>query len=130
VIVSLAIGFFWAQLVQFFPRGMTAIVTVLSILSLTAVGIIVLIDKSETISGLLKISIGGVTITLAILFAFFLCFYRRRNRLTGVFIDWGTKLAKENLSFYIFTLFFIVLTAGLIVLCLFQHLAFLSHSEP
>jgi hypothetical protein len=130
IIISLVIGFIWTQLVQFIPRGMTAFVTVLSILTLAAIGIIILIDNSERISGIVKVIIAVVAITTAVLFTFFLCFFRRRNRLTGVFIDWGTKLAKEKFSYYLFTLLFIIFTVGLIVLCLFQHLAFLSHSDP
>jgi hypothetical protein len=62
------------------------------------------------------------------MFAFFLCFFRRRHRLTGVFMDWASRSTKEKLSYYLFTLLFIAFSAGLIVLCLFQHLAFLSHS--
>ncbi len=77
-----------------------------------------------------KLIIAIVCITIAIMFAFFLCFFRRRHRLTGVFIEWATKLSKERLSYYFFTIIFIVFSGGLIALCLFQHLAYLSHSEP
>lgn len=94
ILISLAVGFLWAQLVQFLPRGMTAFVTVLSIVSLAAIGVLLLIDKSEGISSIWKVLIAIVAITTAVLFAFFLCFFRRRNRLTGVFIDWATKLVK------------------------------------
>jgi UDP-N-acetylmuramyl pentapeptide phosphotransferase/UDP-N-acetylglucosamine-1-phosphate transferase len=107
---------------------MTASVTILSILSLAGIGAVMLIDHSENVSSLWKLTIAIASITIAVMFAFFLCFFRRRNRLTGVFIDWGTNLAKEKLSYYLFTLLFIVFSAGLILLCLFQHLAFLSHS--
>jgi hypothetical protein len=115
IVIALVVGLFWSQLVQCFPRGMTAIATVLSIVS----G-----------SSILKICVGVILITVAVLFTFFLCFFRKRNRLTGVFIDWSTRLAKERVSYYFFVLLFILMTAGLIVLCLFQHLAFLSSSEP
>lgn len=94
ILISLVVGFLWAQFVQFLPRGMTAFVTVLSIISLAAIGVLLLIDKSEGVSAVWKVVIAIVTITTAVLFAFFLCFFRRRNRLTGVFIDWATKLVK------------------------------------
>lgn len=94
ILISLVVGFLWAQLVQFLPRGMTAFVTVLSIVALAALGVIMLIDKSEGVSAVWKVVIAIVTITTAVLFVFFLCFFRRRNRLTGVFIDWATKLVK------------------------------------
>lgn len=115
---------------QCFPRAMTAVVTIFSIISLAAMGVILLIDRSENVSTIAKLIIAIFLLVLAVLFSFFLCFFRRRNRLTGVFIDWGTRLAKQRLTYYLFTILFIVFTAGLIVLCLFQHLAFLSHSEP
>ncbi len=57
-------------------------------------GVILLIDQSEGVSSIAKLVIAILLLGLAILFSFFLCFFRRRNRLTGVFIDWGTKLAK------------------------------------
>jgi hypothetical protein len=107
---------------------MTAIATVLSIASLATMGTILLIDNSS--SSIIKVCVGVILITVAVLFTFFLCFFRKRSRLTGVFIDWSTRLAKERVSYYLFVLLFIVMTAGLIVLCLFQHLAFLSSSEP
>jgi hypothetical protein len=128
IVIALVVGLFWSQLVQCFPRGMTAIATVLSIVSLGVMGIILLLDNSG--SSILKICVGVILITVAVLFTFFLCFFRKRNRLTGVFIDWSTRLAKERVSYYFFVLLFILMTAGLIVLCLFQHLAFLSSSEP
>jgi chromate transport protein ChrA len=109
---------------------MTAVVTIFSIIALAAIGIILLLDRSENVSTVAKLIIAIVVLILAVLFSFFLCFFRRRNRLTGVFIDWGTRLARERLSYYLFTILFIVFTAGLIVLCFFQHLAFLSHSDP
>lgn len=128
ILISLAIGLIWSQLVQFLPRAMTAIVTVLSIFILAGIGIIMMIDHSENVSVLWKLAIAIVSLAVAVMFAFFLCFFRRRNRLTGVFIDWATKILRERLSYYLFTFLFIGFSAGLIVLCLFQHLAFLSHS--
>jgi predicted Na+-dependent transporter len=94
VLISLAIGIVWSQLVQCLPRLMTSFVTVLSILTLAGIGVVMLIDHSEGVSSIWKLIIAIVSITIAVMFAFFLCFFRRRNRLTGVFIDWSTKLTK------------------------------------
>lgn len=94
ILISLGIGLIWSQLVQFLPRAMTAIVTILSILILGGIGVILLIDHSDGASTILKLVVAFISIAIAVMFAFFLCFFRRRNRLTGVFIDWATKLAK------------------------------------
>lgn len=94
ILISLAIGIVWSQLVQCFPRAMTTVVTFLSILSLAGIGVLMLIDHSEGVSQVWKLIIAIVCITVAVMFAFFLCFFRRRHRLTGVFIEWATKLSK------------------------------------
>ena len=128
VIISLAIGILYSAVVQCFPRAIVSFVSVFSIFTLIGIGTLMLLDHSEGVSILWKLVIAIISITVAVMFAFFLCFFRRRHRLTGVFMDWASRSTKEKLSYYLFTLLFIAFSAGLIVLCLFQHLAFLSHS--
>jgi hypothetical protein len=65
----------------------------------------------------------------AFIFATFICFYQKRQNLTGLFLEWSTKYLRERCLSFAYILLFIVLTFGLLVLIIFQHLAYLSHSE-
>lgn len=130
LLISLGLGLVWLVLVQLIPRAMASIITVLSILTLAAGGLVILLDTANGFTTVEKLAVGITLLIMAVLFACFLCFYRKRNRLTAVFIDWATKLTKERLSYFLYIFLFIVFTIGLIVLCLFQHLAYLSHSDP
>jgi hypothetical protein len=44
LLISLGMGIFWSLLVQFFPRGMASVVTILSVATLAVGGFIVLLD--------------------------------------------------------------------------------------
>jgi hypothetical protein len=57
-------------------------------------------------------------------------FYRRRIKMMALFIDWSTRYLPNNIVFIAWIPIFIILTLGLIVLVFFQHLAFISSSEP
>ncbi len=109
---------------------MATIVTFLSILTLGAGGVLLLLDNVASITTVQRIAFGAVFIILAVLFSFFLCFYRKRNRLTAVFLDWASLLLKNKISYFFYILLFIIFTIGLLILCLFQHLAYLSHNNP
>jgi hypothetical protein len=94
VIISLALGILYSAIVQCFPRAIVSFVSVFSILVLLAIGALMIIDHSEGVSTVWKLVIAIVSITIAVMFAFFLCFFRRRHRLTAVFMDWASKTAK------------------------------------
>ena len=67
---------------------------------------------------------------MAIFLLSFLCVYRRRLKLIGLFLDYATHFLSSNCIVFVYIPVFIILTIGLIVLCTFQHLAFASHYEP
>ena len=130
LLVALGLGVLWMLVVQCIPRVVALVVTVLAILSLLAMGIFVLIGNISNISNTVKIILGVILIGLAVLFSFFLCFYRRRNKLIGIFLDWSTRFMRDHIVYFFYPFIFICLTAGLVILCLFQHLAYLSKSQP
>ena len=81
-------------LVQCIPRVMATIVTVLAIIALGCLGVLIMIGKVSGLSNGVRIIIGIVLIGIAILFACFLCFYRLRNRLIAIFLDWSANFMK------------------------------------
>lgn len=116
-------------LVQCFPRAVSTVVTVLAIISLGFLGIIFLSGKVTRVSSWVTVLIGLGLLGVALMFACFLCFYRLRNKLISIFLDWATYFFKDHCLMFLYTFIFMGFTAGLIVLCMFQHLAYLSHSD-
>lgn len=94
LLVGLGLGLLWVLLVQCFPRGMAGIVTVLAILALGTLGIMSLAGKINGTLPVITLLLGFVLIGIAILFACFLCFYRLRNKLVPIFLDWSVKFFK------------------------------------
>lgn len=129
LLIAFGLGILWMICVQICPRAMAMIVAILAIISLIVLGIMIWAGKLSGISDWVKIVLGIVLIGIALLFTCFLCFYRLRNKLIGIFLDWATYFFKEHCLYFIFPFIFIALTAGLIVLCMFQHMAYLSGSD-
>lgn len=73
---------------------MAGIVTVLAILALGTLGIMSLAGKINGTLPVITLLLGFVLIGIAILFACFLCFYRLRNKLVPIFLDWSVKFFK------------------------------------
>jgi hypothetical protein len=57
-------------------------------------------------------------------------FYKRRIKITGVFLSHAGKFISQKLINLIFIPIFIIFLVGLIVLCLFEYLAFTSNATP
>jgi chromate transport protein ChrA len=109
---------------------MSSIVTILAVLALLALGILIILADMAHVSSTVKLIVGIVLIVIAVLFIFFLCCYRKRNSVISIFLDWSTEFVRHNCLSFLYIPIFLVLTAGLIALCMFQHLAYLSHSQP
>ena len=59
-----------------------------------------------------------------------LCFYRKRLKIAGVFLSHASIYTRNHLGKLLWIPFFLGLTMGLIILIMFQYLAFSSHAEP
>ncbi len=119
-------------LVQCIPKFMAVAAILLGSLLLLAAGIILLIDS---ISGVQvfkgwSIPIAVIFILLSIVFFVTLFLYKRRIKITGIFLSYASKFLAQRPINFIFIPIFIALLLGLIVLCLFQYLAFSSNAEP
>lgn len=128
LLIALGLGLLWMLFVQCLPRVISNIVTVLAIIALAFLGIILLSGKVSRVSSWVTVLLGLSLLGVALLFTCFLCFYRLRNKLISIFLDWATYFFKDYCLMFLYPFIFVGLTAGLIVLCMFQHLAYLSHS--
>jgi MFS family permease len=123
-------GLLWMILVQCIPRIISTVVTVLAIIAIGFLGIIVISGRISKLSSWVCVVLGLILLGIAVMFACFLCFYRLRNKLINIFLDWSTHFLKDHMLYYLYPFIFIALTVGLIVLCMFQHLAYLSNADP
>lgn len=132
MLIALGVGIVWLILVHLIPRPMVKVAIVLSIIILVVGGLLLFIDQTPGWEGntFWKILIGIVLLAFAILFSLFFCFYRLRIGLTAIFLDWSRQFLREKLITLAYIPIFIAFTLGLIILCVFQYLAFLSHNEP
>jgi len=130
LLVGLGLGVLWVLFVQCLPRGVAGVVTILAILALGMLGIMALAGKIAGTLPVVTLLVGFILIGVAIMFACFLCFYRMRNKLVPIFLEWSSKFFKEGCLYFVIAFIFVGLTFGLIALCLFQHLAYISHSTP
>ena len=130
LLVALGLGCLWVLFVQCLPRAMVGVATICAILAIATIAILAFIGKVGGTSTVVTLVVGIILLCIAIMFACFLCFYRRRNKLVPIFLEWSAKFFKEHCMYFILTFVFVLLTAGLIVLCLFQHIAYISHNTP
>jgi hypothetical protein len=73
---------------------MATIATVLAIITLFFLGIMIFSGNVTAVSSLRQVLVGLLLIGIAVLFAFFLCFYRRRNSVLTIFLEWSTRFMK------------------------------------
>ena len=132
LLVGLAVGVLWMVLVQLCPRVMAGAAIGLGSLVLLVAGVLLLADDSKGWegAGFWRIVIGVVLVLFAVLFFVMLFMYRRRIKIAGVLLHHSGKFLSERPLNFIYIPAFLLLTVGLIILCLFQYLAYSSAAEP
>ena len=101
-------------------------------LTLLALGLIFIIDNPSGWQnyGPLKYIIAGLLLFFGLLFFVTQFCYLKRVKLTGIFLSYAAKFLIQKPANFVFIPIFMLLFLGLIVLCLFQYLAFSSHDDP
>lgn len=119
-------------LVQFLPKIMAAGAILLGSFTLIAAGIILLVDNAAGWEnyGAWRIIIGVFLLIFGIIFFITMFLYKRRIRITGVFLSYAARFLTQKPINFVFIPIFIAMILGLIVLCLFQYLAFSSNADP
>ena len=132
LLLALALGIIWMVLVQLLPRVMAGVAIGLASLILLIAGVLLLADNSAgwENNGAWRIIIAVFCIFFAIFFFVMLCIYKRRIKIAGVLLRYAAKFLAERAINFVYIPIFIALTIGLIVLCIFQYLAYSSNREP
>jgi hypothetical protein len=71
-----------------------------------------------------KIVVAVVLFLLAIIFIVIALLYSNELRLQGIFLDYSNHFLYHNPLNFLYILLFLILTAGLVALFIFQHAAF------
>jgi hypothetical protein len=105
---------------------------VIGSLTLIAGAVILFIDNGNGWQsyGPLRIIIVIFLILFGVIFFVMIFLYKRRIKITGVFLSHAGKFLSQKLINLIFIPIFIIFLVGLIVLCLFEYLAFTSNAKP
>lgn len=132
MLIALGVGILWMVLVQLIPRLMAGLSIILASLLLIAFGILLLVDNPKGWQGkqVWRIIIGILLILFALFCVVLLCIYKRRIKITGVLLHYAASFIRQKAINVIFIPIFLLLTVGLIVLCMFQYLAYSSNADP
>ena len=132
ILLSVGVGIFWMVLVQLLPKIMAPTAIFLGSILLLGAGVLLIADKPTGWEDResWRIIIAIFLILFSMLFFSMLCLYRRRIKIVGVLLEYGGKfLASQSINF-LYILAFIAFTLGLLILCLWEYLAYSSHSSP
>lgn len=78
----------------------------------------------------MRIILGVLLIIFAVFFFVMLCTFRKRIKVAGILLTYSAKFLAAKPINFIFIPIFLALTVGLIVLSMFEYLAFSSNSNP
>lgn len=127
LLISLGIGFFYLLLVQFSGRFVAGIMFFLTGLICLAIAILAIFTSSEWRNiGMIRILLALFFACLTVYFWSNLCFYSKRIKIAGIFLSHSSMYTKKHLGKLLWIPFFLGLTIGLIILIIFQYLAFSS----
>lgn len=131
--IGACIGLIYLIVVVFLPRVITYFAFILAFASLLTAAIILIVQPikllSET-SNTWNIIIGVILITIAVLILIFFFCYQQEIELGSIFIYHANVFLKENIAIFAYVLLFIALSFGLVVLCIWQFIAFGSYNSP
>ena len=126
-------GLIYLALVMIFPRVMVPLVFFLAFVTLLAAGIVMLVQPIkllERTGSVWNIVIGVLLIITALAVVIFYFCHRREISLAGIFMYYANVFLKENFSLFLYIPLFLIWSFGLVVLCVWQYVAFGTMSSP
>lgn len=131
LLLSLLVGVIWMCITQCVPRQVSIAAIFFASCLLVAFGVLFILDNDSGWEGSAwRIVLGSVLIVLGVFFFTMLILYRRRVKITGVLLHYAANFLNFQPINFIFIPIFLVLSVGLIILCLFQYLCFSSQHDP
>ena len=131
LIFSLLMGIVWMAFTQCIPKNIAILAMGLASLMLLGLGVLFVIHNDAGWGNSpWRMITASILILFAIFFAVMICLYKRRIKVTGVLLHYSAAFLSSQPVNFIFIPVFLACSVGLIVLCLFQYLAFSSRHNP
>jgi hypothetical protein len=133
LLIGLCVGILYLVAVVLAPKVITNLVFVLAFLALGAVGVLMIvqpINMLEYSGNFWNVAFGVLFLVVSLcIFIFYFC-YREEIEVGAIFMAYSNQFLKETPQLLLYILLFLVLSAGLVVLCVWQYIAFGTISTP
>ena len=131
LLIALFVGIIFLVLTLICPKPMVYIAFILVFIVLLFAGIFVLAHPVKFFNpDGWNIVFGIFLILVALCFIGYICCYRKELELSAIFMDHATKFLRETPLVFAYIPLFLILTFGLIVLIVWQYVAFGTEHEP
>ena len=130
LIIMILLAFFWMILIQGLPYAMAFISTIFGSLFLMVIGIIVIVDDVGGWSEPLKYLLGVILMFLGIFLIIVIILYFKHLKMVGILLRCAGQFINARYVNFFYIPISIFLTLCFVVLCIFEYLAFTSHSDP
>jgi hypothetical protein len=130
--VALGLGIVYLLLAQCLPKTMSWLSIVLAAIGCVALVIVLLSDHSPSLAGYTGL-VNFLLITLLMLafgLVLNLIWNRYSIKVSGIFLDYASRMVRQNYFILWWVLVFLLFSFGLLALTIFQYLAFSSRGPP
>lgn len=130
--VALLLGTVFLALVQCMPKTMSWLVILLSAVGCLILAVLLFRDKSPSLLALGKWVpfLGLLLLLFAVGLIFNILWNRYTIKISGIFLDYSTRMLRQNWFLLAMVLLFLLLSFGLVALTIFEYLAFSSRPAP
>jgi hypothetical protein len=133
MLIGLCVGLIYLVLFMIVPKIMVIMAFILAFCALIAAAIILLVQPIKLLSSTgntWNIIIGIALIIVAVSILIFYFCYQREIKLSSIFMYYANQFLKENFALFAYIPLFLVFSFGLVVLCIWQYVAFGTISTP
>ena len=133
LIIGTCAGLIYMIIFIIIPKVMTSVAFVLCSITLLIAGILLFVQPIKLLAfegSVWNIIIGIVLIIIAILQLVFLCCQSKEIELASIFLFYSNTFLKEKCILFAYIPLFMLFSLGLVVLCVWQFIAFGSIGKP
>lgn len=131
VLFASLLGFLWLIVVQAAPRFAPYLAIVLAVVVLVGAAIFWLVTEIQGMDiGVWRIVLSVLMVVLGLAFALMMLAYHRHIKMIGILLEYSCEFLGQKPLNFLNIFVFLLFTFTFLILCLFQYLAFTSHSTP
>lgn len=133
LLIGLCIGVIYLIAVVLLPRMITYLAFIMGFACLLTAAIILIVQPIKLLayeSNTPNILLGILFIIVAVVILIFFFCYQQEIELASIFLNYANVFLKENIIIFAYVPLFAVMSFGLVVLCIWQFIAFGSYWDP